>query len=271
MGLDNIKVAGYSGFNDSLRIGVRKNDTLLHSIMSKLIRALPQKEIDTVYQKWVVLKFEHKFNYSILWKIAAAAVPVLVLIIAWNRKLMNLNRKIASQHQELMKKSEKLELLSITDQLTGLFNRRHINNTLATEIERIDRYNRPLSIIILDIDHFKKVNDTYGHQIGDTVLCRFAETISENIRKSDIAGRWGGEEFLIICPENDLEGVSIMAEHLRKVIEKTDFPVKWKQTASFGVACYQPPETKDSFINRADRALYMAKENGRNRVEHART
>ncbi len=269
MGLDNIKVAGYSGFNDNIRIGVRKNDVLLHSIMSKLIRALPQKEIDSVYQKWVVMKFEHQFDYAILWKIAAAATPLVVLIVVWNRKLMKLNRKIAAQHRELVRKSEKLELLSITDQLTGLFNRRHINNTLAAEIERIDRYNRPLSIIILDIDHFKKVNDTYGHQVGDRVLYHFAETISENIRKSDIAGRWGGEEFLIICPENDLDGVTIMAEHIRKIIAETHFPVEWKQTASFGVACYHPPENRDSFINRADRALYRAKENGRNRVERA--
>ena len=269
MGLDNIKVAGYSGFNDSIRIGVRKNDVLLHSIMSKLIRALPQKEIDSVYQKWVVMKFEHRFDYTILWKIAVATAPLVVLIIVWNRKLMKLNRKIAAQHRELVRKSEKLERLSITDQLTGLFNRRHINNVLAAEIERIDRYDRPLSIMILDIDHFKKVNDTYGHQTGDRVLCHFAETISKNIRKSDIAGRWGGEEFLLICPENDLDGVTTMAEHLRKIIAETHFPVDWKQTASFGVACYQQPESRDSFINRADRALYRAKENGRNRVEQA--
>lgn len=267
MGLDDLKVAGHSGLQDILRVGVTKDAAQLHSIMSKVVRSLPMNEIDSVYRKWVSLTFEHRVDYSLLWKILALIGFLVALVLLWNWQLMKLNRKIARANRELEEKSKELELISITDSLTGLFNRRHIDRVLETEVNRQARYQRHLSAILIDIDNFKQVNDTYGHQAGDVVLIKFAEILQSAVRESDVAGRWGGEEFLVICPECDLDGALIMAENLRKKFADLSFPECGQQTASFGVGSLQPGESRDGLIMRVDNALYVAKKHGKDRVE----
>ncbi len=269
MGLNNLKVAGYSGLQDTIRIGVRKNDPQLHSVMSKVTRALSMKDVDSVYQKWVSLTFEHQIDYSLLWKVLGGIALLLILIFGWIWQLMKLNRQIARANRELEVKSLELERISTTDALTGLANRRHIENTLDAEIRRTRRYHRDISIVLIDIDNFKRVNDSYGHQVGDTVLVKFAELLKSDIRGSDVAGRWGGEEFLVVCPETDIAAVAAQAEHLRQRISNIPFAVPGRQTASFGVASLGKGESRDDLVRRADDALYAAKNNGRNRVEKA--
>ena len=164
------------------------------------------------------------------------------------------------------KKNNTLYQLSITDKLTGLNNRMKLDRVLMDEVERARRYSSVFSVILMDIDHFKKINDTFGHQLGDETLVRFADLIRENIRTTDIAGRWGGEEFLVICPETDLESARNLAEKLRVKIENYNFPGVSKQTASFGVNQFSPENEISQLIGLADDALYRAKETGRNRV-----
>ena len=159
-----------------------------------------------------------------------------------------------------------IEILSITDALTKLYNRMKLDRDLEREIERCNRYIHPISIIMFDIDHFKAVNDEHGHQTGDRVLIKIAELVKTNIRRVDIPGRWGGEEFLVICPETDEHGARTMAEKLRIAIEEHVFPDVGKITASFGAATRGPGEDPDELVNRADEALYEAKKTGRNRV-----
>jgi len=267
LGLNNLKVSGHSGLQDTIRIGVRKNDQQLHSVMSKVTRTISTKDVDSVYQKWVSLTFEHRLDYSLLWKLLGGGSLLLCLILVWNWQLVRLNRKIAGAHEELKIKSLELERISRTDTLTGLANRRHIESTLLAEIERTRRYQRHLAIILIDLDYFKRINDTHGHQVGDTVLVKFAEMLRNNIRTSDVAGRWGGEEFLVVCPENDLDGAKAQAEHLRQKLMDISFPVSGHQTASFGVASLAKGEDMDALVRRADDALYCAKSRGRNRVE----
>lgn len=269
MGLDNLKVAGHSGLQDSLRVGVRKDAAPLHSIMSKVVRSLPMNDIDTVYRKWVSLTFEHRFDYSLLWKILAVIGVVLALVIVWNRKLVKLNHQIAGAHRELKEKSKELERISITDSLTGLFNRRHIDMVLEDEMKRQVRYQRNLSVILIDLDNFKQINDSHGHQAGDMVLIAFAEMLNSTVRGSDVVGRWGGEEFLVICSETSLEGAIVLAEKLRHELTQLSFVELDRQTASFGAASLRPEETRDGLVRRVDEALYTAKEKGRNRVESA--
>ncbi|SHO49263.1 diguanylate cyclase [Desulfopila aestuarii] len=271
LGLNNLKVSGHSGLQDTIRIGVRKNAQQLHSVMSKVTRAISTKDVDSVYQKWVSLTFEHRLDYGLLWKILGGGSLLLGLILVWNWQLVRLNRKIARAHEELKIKTLELERISRTDTLTGLANRRHIEATLDGEIDRTRRYQRNLSIILIDLDNFKHVNDTYGHQVGDIVLVKFAEMLRSDIRASDVAGRWGGEEFLVVCPENDLAGATAQAEHLRQKLTEISFPVPGCQTASFGVACLARNESRDGLVRRADDALYRAKSLGRNRVENALT
>lgn len=153
-----------------------------------------------------------------------------------------------------------------TDSLTGLINRAGLDKILEDEIHRSHRYSYPLSAILIDIDHFKEVNDTYGHQVGDMILKEFSKILSANIRDVDMLGRWGGEEFLIICPHTDEEGVHVIAENLRSRVEEYSFSVVGKKTASFGIAQYDSSTLAENLFHQLDRALYCAKNMGRNQV-----
>lgn len=162
---------------------------------------------------------------------------------------------------------DKLKLQATTDTLTGIANRRLFDSRLENEISRTTRHHFPLSIMIIDIDHFKRVNDDFGHQAGDEVLVELARLVSEQIRADDFFARWGGEEFVILSPGIDLENMRLLAEKLRVAVESHAFPAVSFMTCSFGLATYHAGDTAESFIHRADAALYRAKENGRNRVE----
>jgi diguanylate cyclase (GGDEF)-like protein/PAS domain S-box-containing protein len=167
---------------------------------------------------------------------------------------------------ERIQLENKLSKLASKDALTGLCNRRKLEETLAAEITRAIRYESPMSLIMFDIDHFKSINDRFGHDVGDDILRSFAKVIQDNIRKTDISARWGGEEFIILSPETTEENAENLAEKLRCAIENYDFDLPVKITASFGVTQYIHGETSEQMIKRADKAMYQAKENGRNRV-----
>ena len=159
---------------------------------------------------------------------------------------------------------KRIEELSITDQLTGLFNRRHLDNILKQNTDLHDRYKNPFSVVIVDIDHFKSINDIYGHQIGDKVLIEFATILKNNSRSTDIAGRWGGEEFLIILPNTNQDEACAVAEKMRFQIAQYSFDTVGPKTASFGVSQFSL--NIHETISRADEALYQAKNEGRNKV-----
>lgn len=162
-----------------------------------------------------------------------------------------------------------VEELSVTDALTGLYNRRRLSEALSSEYARFERYGQGFSIVLLDIDHFKNVNDTFGHPAGDAVLQAFAAILKNSSRNPDILGRWGGEEFLVILPDTDRAAALRFAERVRCAVEGYVFPIETRLTASLGVAAITQGEALHDLIQRADRALYRAKEAGRNRVEGA--
>lgn len=173
--------------------------------------------------------------------------------------------------QEGLEKSEKkYRELSLVDDLTGLFNKRHLNDRLQTEIDRVRRYNHPLSLMLMDIDNFKEYNDIFGHTAGDLVLTAMGRTLMGNIRKSDSAYRYGGEEFVVIMPETPGSGALKVAERIRKKVASENFfpaPTKRIQkTISIGVAEHLPHDDVKTIIERADQNMYRAKENGKNRV-----
>jgi len=166
---------------------------------------------------------------------------------------------------------EELERLANFDPLTGLYNRQAILGKLHELINRAKRYKEDFSLSMLDIDHFKKVNDRYGHLTGDEVLEKIAALIRRNIRDTDIAGRYGGEEFIIILPQADLSSAMVVAERIRNIIENAEMKESagnvFAITVSQGLSSWEQGEDVHSLISRADEALYKAKENGRNRVE----
>ncbi len=162
--------------------------------------------------------------------------------------------------------SRKLERQATTDTLTGALNRLKFNEILNQEVTRVLRYGVPLSLIMYDIDHFKRVNDTYGHQTGDSVLVQLTRLVQTHIRESDSLARWGGEEFMIVAPQLSGSEALKLAEKLRELVESTGFAGVGRLSCSFGVAQFKPDDTADTLAGRADQALYYAKTSGRNRV-----
>ncbi|MBC3888043.1 diguanylate cyclase [Acetobacterium paludosum] len=162
---------------------------------------------------------------------------------------------------------EEIKLLSITDKLTQVYNRIKIDEILERELERSERTERPFAIILVDIDSLKMVNETYGNQIGDTVIVEYAKIIKENVRSIDIVGRWNGEEFLILLPDTDKDGAIVLAEKLRVIIDDFNFTKVGKLTASFGIAEYKKDLLPANIVSRADLALNKAKDKGRNQIE----
>lgn len=165
--------------------------------------------------------------------------------------------------------NERLNRLATTDALTGLWNRRHFEERATHEMSISNRYGQPVSLLLFDIDYFKKINDNYGHLVGDHVIKVLALLTSEQIRSTDMPCRWGGEEFMILMPNSGPEEALLVAEKLRAAFENKDIPLAGKVTASFGVATYQSGETLDYWIARVDAALYAAKIGGRNTVKLA--
>lgn len=162
---------------------------------------------------------------------------------------------------------EKLELIATTDSLTLLFNRRKFDELLKYEIERDRRYKDGLALIMCDIDHFKRINDDYGHHIGDKILIEFVEKVTKAIRKTDVFARWGGEEFAVLIPGANEQVAMSVAEKIRALVETSSYSIDKSITASFGVSVLMNMEDEESIVKRADQALYRAKDNGRNRVE----
>ena len=159
-----------------------------------------------------------------------------------------------------------LEIAANTDTLTRIANRRSGEQRLEDEVERSIRYGRPLAVVLFDLDLFKRVNDTYGHDVGDEVLRQVPEALAPRSRESDLLVRWGGEEFLVIAPEMELDQATRMTERFRALIEEHDFGIGWQVTASFGVAQRDGMESGADMVRRADEAMYAAKRNGRNGV-----
>ncbi|MBI5406585.1 MAG: diguanylate cyclase [Nitrospirae bacterium] len=163
--------------------------------------------------------------------------------------------------------TDELKHLATTDHLTQTYNRVKFEEMISMEMDRARRYHRFLSVSVFDIDYFKKVNDTYGHSAGDHVLKTMADIVKKNIRKSTYLFRWGGEEFVIIIPEADVNGAGMLAERIRKTIEDYKFEGVGRVTVSFGITQFKDEDTVDSLLKRADAAVYLSKTNGRNRIE----
>lgn len=159
-----------------------------------------------------------------------------------------------------------LHQLATTDALTGAWNRRHFEQMAAAEIARIQRYGDPFSLILFDIDHFKSINDNFGHQMGDQVLTELTQRVRSTLRATDLLARWGGEEFVVMMPHGTETDAVHLAEKIRSLVANRPFDTVGTVTASFGVAQFAPGQTLDAWVKRVDDALYRAKEGGRNRV-----
>jgi diguanylate cyclase (GGDEF)-like protein len=180
------------------------------------------------------------------------------------QKIYERTESLLDTQKELLEDNSELTRMALTDNLTGLSNRTHMNQILHKEFSRFERHNQRFGIIMLDIDHFKAINDKFGHDAGDTVLKKLAATFASAIRSSDFIARWGGEEFLICCTTIEEEDLLPIAETIRQLVANTLFEHKGQITASLGCGAIVKGESIGDLIKRADVALYEAKNNGRN-------
>lgn len=193
-------------------------------------------------------------------------------------RILTLERSLQESNDSLKKAVEEIKLLSITDALTGAYNRRYMLEYMEVELKRSKRYKHSFSFIMCDLDHFKTVNDSFGHEAGDQVLIEFVKSLKEVIRDDlDLVFRYGGEEFAVVLPVTNISEAKILAERLRKHIEQKRINLKDQTiqiTASFGINGYEPGMGSDltikAIINAADKFMYRAKTNGRNRIEGGR-
>jgi diguanylate cyclase (GGDEF)-like protein len=206
--------------------------------------------------------------------LAAIGIGICLSFILWNNHSKNFFQKIciAEQQKELEARNSNLAYLASYDSMTGIMNRRKFEKTAEHEISRMARYQYHSILLILDIDHFKKINDRYGHPCGDRLICECALILKRHLRDIDVLARWGGEEFIILLPRTGVEDGTAVAQRLRKAIEDHPFSVEGtpiKITTSFGISqiLYFEQEPFKTSYEKADQALYQAKKNGRNRIE----
>jgi diguanylate cyclase (GGDEF)-like protein len=191
------------------------------------------------------------------------------LVLDQNQNLKDAYEKIRRLNEELAKANKELELIAAYDSLSGLLNRRSLFTRIEIEIERGMRLDVPLSGLMIDIDHFKDINDNHGHQCGDTVIRQIGERLNAGLRKYDYAGRYGGEEFFVVLSNSSLSQAASIGERFRREMEElrmTCAAESFGVTVSIGAACYQSGESQESWIERVDRAMYQAKQAGRNRI-----
>lgn len=247
-----LKVSARLNINDEFTIGSRSDEPLLNSIFQKVIENIDNSKVREIFNRWITVKESINADYTFLWKIFVGIFIIFVFFSIYSYQLKRNNQKLAR--------------LSREDALTKIGNRLKLNEILEDVYQSNQRYDIQCGVILLDIDDFKLVNDTYGHIFGDETLKKFAQILLQNIRKTDKLGRWGGEEFLIVCPNTNIEDLITVAENLRKNIENNIFLKEKRITASFGLSVFDGSKNIEQVTHVADENLYKAKKAGKNRV-----
>lgn len=242
-------------YMERLRAAVPKGDASQLALINKALSELPDEDFDRIVNKWIQSdsQLPHWVVPSFLLSIA---LLTLIFILFY---IVMLKRQVRSQTLEL-------RALSETDSLTGLYNRKKFEHCFECELRRYKLYKEAFSLILIDVDNFKQVNDTYGHAIGDETLLILVDILKNNIRQSDMLARWGGDEFTILCANTDRQSAIVQAKKLQRLIVEHTFPAIEKCTISIGIAeVKEQDQTNDIFI-RADKALYKSKEEGKNTI-----
>lgn len=272
-GLANLKISGQTPYSYDLTMGVRDDWRLLVGAINKVLGGMTMHEHSVIYDKWVDLPVAAPFPWGqvLPWLIALVLTVGVLSAYSMHMKVMNhrikqTNDSLLKAEQALLDKNAQLLEASIRDKLTGTFNRHHLDAILGKEFERYQRYHSVFSIVMFDLDHFKRANDQFGHQAGDEVLRQFCKIVQGSIRQSDTFGRWGGEEFLLICPETDAQEAFVVADKVRQAVEAATLYPGLRQTVSGGIKVSTGCRSLDEQISGADNKLYEAKSAGRNRV-----
>ncbi|MGJ0321013.1 diguanylate cyclase [Aliarcobacter cryaerophilus] len=256
---NSLKIGFRFDILDELSIGTRNDEPILNDIFSRLVDALDETKKQEFLNNWTIITEQVGwFSLKEIIFLVIFTTTIFGGLIFYQRKLKILNKK--------------LKKLYLTDKLTGLYNRFKIDKELSSQKDNIDRNDSySCGLILIDIDYFKSINDTLGHLVGDCILKDISKLLKNNLRKTDIIGRWGGEEFLIILPFTSKDIAKKIAENLRVLIEENNFSYKMnrKITISIGVTEFSKSKSVEDTLLLVDNLLYKAKENGRNRVEES--
>ncbi|WP_100658255.1 GGDEF domain-containing protein [Alteromonas flava] len=284
-GLNNIQVVGLAQPHDQLRVGVARNLALTigattisaEQIVAEIdaaIAAIPESAHVNIYRQWNNVKYiEHTDYYFYAWPLAVLMMVIVGMV--WRYRVVHqYTQTLAMKNQELeclqkalLEKNKSLEFLSIHDPLTTLYNRNFMLQRAEEAINTFERFKQPVSIIVMDVDHFKTINDRYGHGVGDRVLVELAQLAQRCLREVDLIARWGGEEFLIMCINSDEEAAKVLAQRITDALRKAPLAsIQIPLTCSFGVAQLNEGEDFSTWFDNADRCMFSAKRNGRNQI-----
>lgn len=287
-GYFNLKIAGeMPSYGNQFKMGITGEDKVLQSILNKGIASISEQELQSIINNHISIKVLKGFDYQLFAIVFGIFSFVLLISFFWIRKIQKLNKQLSKRQDELIHMSERLlkseaeyrtiaeelesknrllQQVASVDALTGLKNRYSYNLRIMEEIDRAKRYGTQLSLLLIDMDHFKRINDTYGHQAGDDVIRTVAATLQSIIRKVDALARWGGEEFVVLLPGIGLKDANTVAEKLREKVASVVHFDKEVITVSIGVSSFTTQDTLETWFDRTDKALYHAKQEGRNRV-----
>ena len=254
---ESLKIAGSIPEYFYVGIMMRKDYAILLPLINKAIKSITEKEKNKINKRWITIHRQQKIPSKYFYALLASALFIFIFFSIW---LLLLKKEIIQKNRI----ERKLKKLVNIDSLTGIFNRHMLDATLDNEIALVERHGNPLCVIFFDIDEFKNINDRYGHKVGDSILKELSKLITKTIRKSDVFGRWGGDEFLLILLETKEEDALVFAEHLDKVIQEHHFKQNVSISCSFGVTCYKEGDTRQSMMSRVDRYFYSAKRDGNN-------
>ena len=252
-GYPELKIAGKFDETWELGVGVRNDEPLLFSAFEEAVASISRRQGQDILNRWISVKYEKAMDLSSLWQ-GLVFIGLLVVFLLYRQRMLQ------RHNRELLE-------LARTDALTGVGSRHCLDQELIRLRDQFRRYGERFSIMVIDLDYFKEVNDRFGHPTGDRVLVEFVGLVKAHLRKTDIFGRWGGEEFLVICPNTGLDRAEVLAERIRRAISEHTFEETGRQTVSIGLATCEELEISTArLVATADKALYAAKVAGRNRV-----
>ena len=266
LGLADLKVIGRIPADWSLSVATRKEEPVVFGIMQKLVASLTGEERRNLERQWRNIRLKEPVDYTLIWQLSIAAIVIALLLVYWNRKLNRLNR-------DLTEANETLARLSVTDDLTKLGNRSYFDQEFRKSFQWCQRHNSGFAVAMVDADHFKRINDSYGHEAGDICLQTLAELMRKHFRReTDRLSRFGGEEFVIFASYEDKSEIRNRLESFRKHVEKScsvcgEHEVHLTISIGLATGVPGPGDSPAEFLRQADQALYQAKQNGRNRLE----
>ena len=273
LSLSQLRIVGIAELEDNLRFGVNKESEHLLPIINQAIAQLSEDDHNHVYSYLKALNLVKETDYSIAIKsgIIFTVITIILLVGYWRsvkytRELANKNIALEKLHKQLDQKNQQLANLAIRDSLTMLYNRAHLAEMINQQIKLKSRYNTKSCLIMIDIDDFKKINDNFGHKLGDDILKSFSFILTECARDTDIAARWGGEEFVLLCPETEMDEATLLAKRFQKALHELKSDAFPNVTCSIGIAELNNKDSADEWFISADNAMYQAKRQGKNSI-----